>query len=116
MRSHPILKVLLLAYIAWGAWHWYVNRPVHAADGVLAEAEPLQTNVAEGEKVKVGRWTLTERAMYQVTAMSTGQKLRTLPEHHRRGFNGPWGEKVDARLHLDAWRRVLDRGEADYAS
>jgi ribulose-5-phosphate 4-epimerase/fuculose-1-phosphate aldolase len=55
-------------------------------------------------------------AMYQVTAMSTGQKLRTLPEHHRRGFNGPWGEKIDARLHLDAWRRVLDREEADYAS
>jgi hypothetical protein len=68
MRSHPILKVLLLAYIAWGAWHWYVNRPVHVADGVLAEAEPLQTNVAEGEKVKMGRWTLTERATYQVTA------------------------------------------------
>jgi ribulose-5-phosphate 4-epimerase/fuculose-1-phosphate aldolase len=54
-------------------------------------------------------------AMYQVTAMSTGQKLRVLPEQHRRGFNGPWGEKIDARLHLDAWRRVLDREEPDYA-
>jgi hypothetical protein len=52
--------------------------------------------------------------MYQVTAMSTGQPLRTLPAHHRRGFAGPWGEKVDARLHLDAWRRVLDREEPDY--
>jgi ribulose-5-phosphate 4-epimerase/fuculose-1-phosphate aldolase len=54
-------------------------------------------------------------AMYQVTAMSTGGRLRRLPEHHRRGFGGPWGEKVDARLHLDAWRRVLDREEPDYA-
>jgi ribulose-5-phosphate 4-epimerase/fuculose-1-phosphate aldolase len=54
-------------------------------------------------------------AMYQVTAMSTGHKLRTLPAEHRRGFNGPWGEKIDARLHLDAWRRVLDREEPDYA-
>ncbi len=54
-------------------------------------------------------------AMYQVTAMSTGGTLRRLPEHHRRGFGGPWGEKVDARLHLDAWRRVLDREEPDYA-
>jgi ribulose-5-phosphate 4-epimerase/fuculose-1-phosphate aldolase len=54
-------------------------------------------------------------AMYQVTAMSTGKPLRVLPEQHRRGFNGPWGEKIDARLHLDAWRRVLDREDPDYA-
>jgi hypothetical protein len=68
MWRHPILKSILLAYIAWGAWHWYVNRPVHQADGVLAQAEPQQTNVANGEKVQVGRWTLTVRATYQVTA------------------------------------------------
>jgi hypothetical protein len=68
MWRHPILKWILLAYIAWGAWHWYVNRPVHQADGVLAQAEPQQTNVANGEKVQVGRWTLTVRATYQVTA------------------------------------------------
>jgi ribulose-5-phosphate 4-epimerase/fuculose-1-phosphate aldolase len=54
-------------------------------------------------------------AMYQVTAMSTGRPLRALPQQHRRGFNGPWGEKIDARLHLNAWRRVLDREEPDYA-
>jgi len=55
-------------------------------------------------------------AMYQVTALSTGQKMRALPEHARRNWQGPWGEKLDARLHLDAWRRVLDREEPDYAS
>jgi ribulose-5-phosphate 4-epimerase/fuculose-1-phosphate aldolase len=54
-------------------------------------------------------------AMYQVTAMSTGRPLRALPDQHRRGYSGPWGEKIDARLHLDAWRRVLDREEPDYA-
>jgi ribulose-5-phosphate 4-epimerase/fuculose-1-phosphate aldolase len=54
-------------------------------------------------------------AMYQVTAMSTGRALRVLPETHRRRWSGAWGEKVDARLHLDAWRRVLDREEPDYA-
>jgi ribulose-5-phosphate 4-epimerase/fuculose-1-phosphate aldolase len=54
-------------------------------------------------------------AMYQVTAMSTGRKLRALPDSERRGWHGNWGEKVDARLHLDAWRRVLDREEPDYA-
>lgn len=53
--------------------------------------------------------------MYQVTAMSTGRKLRELPAQHRRHHHGAWSEKVDARLHLDAWRRVLDREEPDYA-
>jgi ribulose-5-phosphate 4-epimerase/fuculose-1-phosphate aldolase len=54
--------------------------------------------------------------MYQLTAMSTGQKLRRLPDSSRRRWNGPWGERIDARLHLDAWRRVLDREEPDYAA
>ena len=52
--------------------------------------------------------------MYQMTAMATGRALRTLPETGRRGWHGAWGEKLDARRHLDAWRRVLDREEPNY--
>jgi ribulose-5-phosphate 4-epimerase/fuculose-1-phosphate aldolase len=55
-------------------------------------------------------------AMYQVTAMATGRALRALPDSQRRTWTGRWGERVDARRHLDAWRRVLDREEPDYAS
>jgi ribulose-5-phosphate 4-epimerase/fuculose-1-phosphate aldolase len=55
-------------------------------------------------------------AMYQVTAMSTGQKLRSLPDRLRKRYNGPWGDKVDARMHLDSWRRILDKSEPDYAT
>ena len=55
-------------------------------------------------------------AMYQVTAMSTGQALRRLPEAMRRQHSGAWGDRLDARLHLQAWRRILDREEPDYAS
>lgn len=54
--------------------------------------------------------------MYQMTAMQTGRKLHALPDSARRHHTGAWGEKLDARLHLDAWRRVLDREEADYAT
>ena len=54
--------------------------------------------------------------MYQMTAMNTGRPLRRLPEQARRGWTGPWSEKRDARMHLDAWRRVLDREEPDYAA
>jgi ribulose-5-phosphate 4-epimerase/fuculose-1-phosphate aldolase len=53
-------------------------------------------------------------AMYHMTAMATGQQLHTLPHAKRRQFHGAWGEKFDARLHLNAWRRVLDREEPDY--
>ena len=54
--------------------------------------------------------------MYQMTAMQTGLPLHRLPEGLRRHHSGAWGEKLDARLHLDAWRRVLDREEPDYAT
>jgi ribulose-5-phosphate 4-epimerase/fuculose-1-phosphate aldolase len=55
-------------------------------------------------------------AMYQMTAMSTGQPMHTLPDRLRRHWQGAWGDKIDARLHLNAWRRVLDREEPDYAN
>jgi ribulose-5-phosphate 4-epimerase/fuculose-1-phosphate aldolase len=55
-------------------------------------------------------------AMYQMTAMQTGLPLHKLPDSLRRHHTGAWGEKLDARLHLDAWRRVLDREEPDYAT
>jgi ribulose-5-phosphate 4-epimerase/fuculose-1-phosphate aldolase len=54
--------------------------------------------------------------MYQMTALAAGGTLRRQPDSLRRRYNGAWGDKVDARLHLDAWRRVLDREEPDYKS
>jgi ribulose-5-phosphate 4-epimerase/fuculose-1-phosphate aldolase len=54
--------------------------------------------------------------MYQMTARAAGGKLREQPQGLRRRYNGPWGDRVDARLHLDAWRRILDREEPDYKS
>jgi hypothetical protein len=68
MWRHPILKVLLVSYILWGAWHWNATRPVREPDGVLAENDPQQTNIADGEKLQMGRWTLTVRATYQLKA------------------------------------------------
>jgi hypothetical protein len=59
---------MLVSYILWGAWHWIAGRPVHPPDGVLAAEEPQQTNVADGEKLQMGRWTLTVRATYRLTA------------------------------------------------
>jgi ribulose-5-phosphate 4-epimerase/fuculose-1-phosphate aldolase len=54
--------------------------------------------------------------MYHMTALATGKRLRRLPEESRRHYHGAWGEKVDARMHLDAWRRILDKEGSDYAT
>jgi ribulose-5-phosphate 4-epimerase/fuculose-1-phosphate aldolase len=52
---------------------------------------------------------------FQLRAMATGQKLRAQPAELQWGYKGRWGDKLDARLYLDAWRRILDREEPDYA-
>ena len=54
--------------------------------------------------------------MYQMTAQMTGKKLRHIPDQYRQRYTGPRGARNDSRMFLDAWRRVLDREEPDYAS
>lgn len=53
--------------------------------------------------------------MYQMTAMNSGLPLRKLDDSLRDHFNGPWSSRFDSRQHLDAWQRILDRDEPDYA-
>ena len=101
MWRHPILKAVLLTYIAWGAWHWYATRPIVTPEGVLADADPRQTNVTDGEKIEMGRWTLTVRATYQVTArVLASERYRfdsmadLVPEDLALG----WGPMSDSRV------------------
>jgi ribulose-5-phosphate 4-epimerase/fuculose-1-phosphate aldolase len=54
--------------------------------------------------------------MYHMTALATGKKLRRLPEESHHRYAGAWGDKIDARMHLDAWRRILDKEGSDYAT
>jgi hypothetical protein len=65
---HPWLIFPLVAYILWGGCDWWMHRPVHPADGVLAAEDPRQTAVAGGGQLRMGRWTLTVRADYVITA------------------------------------------------
>jgi hypothetical protein len=108
---HPILKVLLLAYIAWGAWHWNANRPFEQPDGVLAKGEPQQTNIENGEKLQMGRWTLTIRASYQLTARVLAREpyhfdpmADLVPEDLALG----WGPMSDSRV-----LRTIDISQSD---
>jgi hypothetical protein len=101
MWRHPILKAVLLVYIGWGGWNWFSNRPFHPPDGVLAADDPQQTNVLSGDKVHVGRWTLTVRADYQITARILGRERYhfdalsdLVPEDLALG----WGPMSDNRM------------------
>jgi hypothetical protein len=100
MWRHPLLKIAALAYVGWGAWNWLSTRPAHPPDGVLAGDDPVQVDVPHGGKVQVGRWSLTVRADYRVTARILGREnyhfdaLSSLvPEDLALG----WGPMSDSR-------------------
>jgi hypothetical protein len=69
---HPLLKALFAVYVVWGGWNWYIGRPVHCADGILAPAEPQQGDVTSATPSQIGRWTLMPRATYRITARILG--------------------------------------------
>jgi len=63
--------LLLVAFVAFGlysGWRRFELRPVHPADGVLAPDDPLQSEAHEEATVRHGRWVLTPRADYDITA------------------------------------------------
>lgn len=72
MWRHPLVKLLLLIYVVFGAWNWLSDRPVKAPDGILAPGEPLQGEVSDGATLRSGRWTLKVRAHYRITARILG--------------------------------------------
>jgi hypothetical protein len=67
--SGRVLMWSVLAVVAgWQSWSSWELRTVHPADGILAPDEPLQ-GTAEGSTTVIhGRWTLTPRASYDITA------------------------------------------------
>jgi hypothetical protein len=77
MWRHPAVKMLAAAYVAWGAWDWFQNRPVTVPDGIRASGDPVQIDVPAGDRTRIGRWTLTVRAHYRITARILGL------EHYR---------------------------------
>jgi hypothetical protein len=104
MPRHPVLKALLLIYIVWGGWNWFTNRAVHPPDGVLAAEDPRQTDLAGADTVQVGRWILTARASYQITARILARERYhfdaisdLVPEDLALG----WGSMSDNRILRD---------------
>jgi len=71
MDARTALLAALLAVGTYNAWQRWESRPVHPLDGALAPDEPVQTDLesaASAAPVRHGRWMLTPRANYDITA------------------------------------------------
>jgi hypothetical protein len=108
---HPILRALVFAYVVWGGWNWFIDRPVHPSDGILAPAEPQQGDVPSSEAVRMGRWTLTPRATYRITARILSVEryhfdslAKLIPEDFALG----WGPMSDNTI-----LRAIDISQSD---
>lgn len=110
MTRNGWLLAALLVLAAWQSVRWLETRPVHTADGVLAPDDPVQAE-ASGETIAVGRWTLTPKATYDITARVLGREsyrfdalADLIPEDLALG----WGPMSD--------NAVLDRFEISQSS
>jgi hypothetical protein len=100
-----VFWIVLVGGGLWQGWHQWRLRPVHPADGPLAQSEPLQTDLEDSPTVVHGRWILTPRARYDITARILSREDYSfdaisdlVPEDLALG----WGPMSDNRV-LDAF-------------
>ena len=96
-----LLRAALVVFIAQGAYTWWRDRPVADPQGVLAAGEPLQEDLTGAAPIAHGRWTLTPRARYDITARVLGREryrfdglARLIPVDLALG----WGPMSDSRV------------------
>ncbi|HYX73161.1 MAG TPA: hypothetical protein VE819_00570 [Steroidobacteraceae bacterium] len=101
MQWRPLFLALLAAAALWQGYASWRLRPVHPSDGAIAPDEPRQTDVEAAPVTTLGRWRLTPRAHYEVTARILGredyhfdQLADLIPEDLALG----WGPMSDNRV------------------
>jgi hypothetical protein len=104
-----LLLVLLIGALCQGWLQWQL-RAVHPPDGVLAPADPLQTDLDPQPPVVHGHWLLKPRARYDITARILGREdyhfdaiADLVPEDLALG----WGPMSDNRI-LQAFEITQD--------
>jgi hypothetical protein len=81
-------------------------RAVHPPDGALAPQEPLQTDLEDAQPLVHGRWTLTPRARYDITARILSRedyRFDTIADLVPEDLALGWGAMSDNRV-LRAFR------------
>jgi hypothetical protein len=85
----------------WSGWKQWTSRAVHPRDGVIAVRDPLQTDVGTAMTVHLGRWTITPRANYDITARVLGREdygFDTLSDLVPEDLALGWGPMSDNRV------------------
>lgn len=101
MDIRPLIWAALTIAVGWSLWHKWTLRPVHPRDGQIAAADPIQTEARSTVPIAHGRWTLTPRADYDITARVLGRESyrfdllsSLIPEDLALG----WGPMSDNRV------------------
>jgi hypothetical protein len=101
MQTRSLIWAALTIGLAWSLWQKWTLRPVHPRDGQIASEEPRQTDARSVEPIHRGRWTLTPRADYDITARVLGRESyrfdplsSLIPEDLALG----WGPMSDNRV------------------
>jgi hypothetical protein len=74
MDLRTALLAALVAAALYNAWQRWEGRAVRPLDGPLAPDAPLQTDLEDATPLRHGRWLLTPRARYDVTARILGRE------------------------------------------
>jgi hypothetical protein len=101
MSWRSVLYCALVLAALWQAREQWLLRPTHPSDGVLAPLEPIQRELDSSSMVQRGRWQLSERASYDITARILGREdyhfdavADLIPEDLALG----WGPMSDNRV------------------
>lgn len=104
MRGWTALWIVLAGCAVYGGWQRLEHRPAGQPDGMVAPEEPLQTEAHDEAPVRLGRWLLTPRADYDITARILSseayhfdQLADLIPEDLALG----WGPMSDNRILAD---------------
>ena len=125
MNLRSVLWFTLIGGALWAGWQRFEHRPVHPSDGAVAPDDPLQTEAHDSAPLRHGRWLLTPRADYDITARILAREdyrfdalADLVPEDLALGW-GPMSDNRGARalrylaggafLYLAAARRPADR-------
>jgi hypothetical protein len=101
MNARTVLVPVLAAAGLWQAWYSFEFRPLHPPDGVLAPQEPLQVEARDSTPQRLGRWTLTPRAEYEITARILAREnyhLDALADLVPEDLALGWGPMSDNRV------------------